>query len=161
MGKTSPAGERTNNSDSFTVQDGLLHIQASGKTSAHLFYVGDLKEGFEKFNNFELEAIRVFHGGDNGAYRYSLFNLRDDLSEKHNLAAAQPERVKELDALIEHFLTDRPLAASRSLIWRNPSMKSLPARLQKGQAKQNRESARRHLVSHHPNSSVSGRPSTT
>lgn len=106
MGKTSPAGERTNNSDSFTVQDGLLHIQASGKTSAHLFYVGDLKEGFEKFNNFELEAIRVFHGGDNGAYRYSLFNLRDDLSEKHNLAAAQPERVKELDALIEHFLID-------------------------------------------------------
>jgi arylsulfatase A-like enzyme len=52
------------------------------------------------------KLIRIFHGGENGAHRHLLFNLRDDLSEKNNLAAQQPERVRELDALIEHFLED-------------------------------------------------------
>ena len=52
------------------------------------------------------KLIRIFHGGDNGAHRYLLFNLRDDLGEKNNLAAQRPELVRELDALIEKFLSD-------------------------------------------------------
>lgn len=52
------------------------------------------------------KLIRIFHGGDNGAHRYLLFNLRDDLSEKNNLAAQQPELVGELDVLIAQFLAD-------------------------------------------------------
>ncbi len=52
------------------------------------------------------KLIRIFHGGEKGAHRYLLFNHRDDLSEKTNLAAQEPERVKELDALIEKFLAD-------------------------------------------------------
>ena len=52
------------------------------------------------------KLIRIFHGGENGAHRYLLFNLRDDLSEKNNLAAQKPELVSELDALITHFLAD-------------------------------------------------------
>jgi len=35
-----------------------------------------------------------------------LFNLKDDLSEAKNLAAGQPAKVKELDALIDSFLKD-------------------------------------------------------
>lgn len=54
----------------------------------------------------EWKLIRLFHGGDNGAHRYLLFNLKDDLSEKTNLAAQKPELVRELDALIEKFLKD-------------------------------------------------------
>ena len=51
------SGWRANNDvNSFAVKEGVLRVQASGKTSAHLFYVGDLKDGFEKFKNFELEA---------------------------------------------------------------------------------------------------------
>ncbi len=38
--------------------------------------------------------------------RFELYNLHDDLSETKNLAAAQPARVKELDALIDGFLAD-------------------------------------------------------
>jgi arylsulfatase A-like enzyme len=38
--------------------------------------------------------------------RFELYNLRDDLSEAKNLAAAEPARVKELDALITGFLAD-------------------------------------------------------
>lgn len=52
------------------------------------------------------KLIRIFHGGEKGAHRYLLFNLRDDLGEKSNLAAAKPELVAELDALIEKCLAD-------------------------------------------------------
>ena len=52
------------------------------------------------------KLIRLFHGGEKGAHRYLLFNVKDDLSEKNNLAAQKPELVAELDALIEKFLVD-------------------------------------------------------
>ncbi len=52
------------------------------------------------------KLIRIFHGGENGAHRHLLFNLREDLGEKNNLAAAQPGLVTELDGLIEKFLAD-------------------------------------------------------
>lgn len=52
------------------------------------------------------KLIRIFNGGEKGAHRYLLFNVRDDLSEKTNLAAQKPALVAELDALIEKFLVD-------------------------------------------------------
>jgi len=52
------------------------------------------------------KLIRVFHGGERGAHRHLLFNLREDLSEKANLAAQEPELVRELDALIDRFLAE-------------------------------------------------------
>src|SRR5262245_20732488 len=41
--------------DSFKVVDGVIRVQAE-EESAHLFYVGDLKEGFVRFKNFEFEV---------------------------------------------------------------------------------------------------------
>jgi hypothetical protein len=59
------------------------------------------------------KLIRIFYGGKNGAHRYLLYNLKDDLGETNNLEGQLPERVNELDALIEAFLNDtravRPL----------------------------------------------------
>lgn len=52
------------------------------------------------------KLIRIFHGGERGAHRHLLFNVRDDLGEKNNLAAAKPDLVVELDALIEKFLME-------------------------------------------------------
>lgn len=52
------------------------------------------------------KLIRIFHGGEGAAHRHLLFNLRDDLGEKNNLAAREPERVAALDGLIERFLSD-------------------------------------------------------
>jgi arylsulfatase A-like enzyme len=52
------------------------------------------------------KLIRIFHGGEQGAHRYLLFNLRDDLGEQINLAAQHPDRVRELDSLIDDFLAD-------------------------------------------------------
>jgi hypothetical protein len=52
------------------------------------------------------KLIRIFHGGNNGAHRWKLFNLRDDPGEKNDLAAREIERVPPLDSLIEQFLTN-------------------------------------------------------
>ncbi len=52
------------------------------------------------------KLIRLFHQGEQGAHRYLLFNLRQDLGEQHNLAAEKPDLVAELDELITRFLTD-------------------------------------------------------
>ena len=52
------------------------------------------------------KLIRIFFGGEGGAHRWQLYNLREDLGEKKDLAAGDPERVKAMDALIEQFLTE-------------------------------------------------------
>lgn len=50
------------------------------------------------------KLIRIFHGGEDGAHRWKLFNLREDIGEKNDLAAKEPERVKSMDEQIEKFL---------------------------------------------------------
>jgi arylsulfatase A-like enzyme len=52
------------------------------------------------------KLIRIFHGGDKGAHRYLLFNLRDDLAEQNNLVTKEPHRVRAMDLLIEQFLSE-------------------------------------------------------
>ncbi len=52
------------------------------------------------------KLIRIFHGGENGAHRWKLYNLRDDIGETRDFAAERPERVRELDALIATFLAE-------------------------------------------------------
>lgn len=52
------------------------------------------------------KLIRIFYGGDRGAHRYLLFNLKDDLSEKSNVAAQHPDLVAELDGQITKFLEE-------------------------------------------------------
>lgn len=52
------------------------------------------------------KLIRVFYDGPNFAHRYELYNLKDDVSETTNLAGKMPQRVREMDVLIEKFLQD-------------------------------------------------------
>jgi arylsulfatase A-like enzyme len=52
------------------------------------------------------KLIREFHQGEEGAHRCRLFNLKEDLGEKNNLANQNPAKVTELDALITAFLAD-------------------------------------------------------
>ena len=52
------------------------------------------------------KLIRIFHGGEDGSHRWKLFNLHADLGEKKDLATREPQRVRELDALIDRFLSD-------------------------------------------------------
>jgi arylsulfatase A-like enzyme len=55
---------------------------------------------------------------------YELYNLREDLSETKDLAAAQPARAKELDALIDGFLADTGATYPRP----NPAYKPAAAK---------------------------------
>ncbi len=52
------------------------------------------------------KLIRIFHGGEEGQHRWKLFNLANDPGEQHDLAAQLPDRVQQLDGLIETFLAD-------------------------------------------------------
>lgn len=50
------------------------------------------------------KLIRLFHQGVNGAHGYRLYNLKADLGEAHDLAKAQPDKVRELDRLIQDHI---------------------------------------------------------
>jgi len=52
------------------------------------------------------KLIRIFHDGPDQEHRYELYNLSRDMGERHSLADAEPDRVRELDALIDAFLVD-------------------------------------------------------
>lgn len=52
------------------------------------------------------KLIRTFHHGEDGGHEYRLYNLRDDISESQNLAAANPETVQTLDQLIEDYIAE-------------------------------------------------------
>ena len=73
------AGWRANNDpESFTVVDGALCTHALSNTKAHLFYVGDLTEGFVKFKNFELEAtVRAEPNSNGGIFVHCDMTTRD------------------------------------------------------------------------------------
>jgi arylsulfatase A-like enzyme len=50
------------------------------------------------------KLIRLFHQGEDGRHRHLLFDLDADLGERSDRAAELPDRVRELDGLIEGFL---------------------------------------------------------
>ena len=52
------------------------------------------------------KLIRTFYYGEAGTHDYRLYNLQDDIGESHNLAAAHPEKVQELDGLIDIYIKE-------------------------------------------------------
>jgi len=52
------------------------------------------------------KLIRFFCDNEDQTDRFELYNLHDDISEQNNLAANKPDKVKELDSLIDRFLAD-------------------------------------------------------
>jgi len=73
------SGWRANNDpDSFKVEQGVLRLQASGQFKAHLFCVGNRREGFESFKNFELEAtVRAEPNSNGGIFVHTDTSTRD------------------------------------------------------------------------------------
>jgi hypothetical protein len=52
------------------------------------------------------KLIRLFADNPDGSDKLELYNLKDDLGESKNLAAQNPQLVRELNALITGFLKD-------------------------------------------------------
>jgi len=48
----------------------------------------------------------MFHEGKDKAHAYRLYNLKDDIGEKNNLASKFPDRVTAMDKLIENHIRD-------------------------------------------------------
>jgi arylsulfatase A-like enzyme len=88
------------------LQGGTLAREAVFQYFPHSPAVPDWLPPAVSVHRGDWKLIRIFHGGEKGAHRHLLYNLRDDLSEKSNLAAQEPELVGELDALIARFLAD-------------------------------------------------------
>lgn len=69
-------------------------------------HAGVARAGGVSVRSGDWKLIRWFGAPVGDALRYELYNLHDDLSETKNLAADQVAREKELDALIDGFLSD-------------------------------------------------------
>ncbi len=72
------------------------------------------------------KLIRFFE--DN---HYELYNIPQDIGEKHNLASAHPEKVRELSALLDQFLKDTQAAMPKP----NPDYDPSAPRKQPGKKK--------------------------
>lgn len=73
------------------------------------------------------KLIRLFYEGKNQKHAYRLYDVQQDIGETQYLAAAQPERVKALDALIENFLIDTKAVLPKPNPAYNPDAKPPPA----------------------------------
>ncbi len=60
------------------------------------------------------KLIRQFYQGDNGTHAWLLYNLKNDLGERDNLAAKYPKRVKQMDQLIEDYLNESKAVIPKS-----------------------------------------------
>ncbi|MCP5534832.1 MAG: sulfatase [Akkermansiaceae bacterium] len=52
------------------------------------------------------KLIREFHQGADGAHFYHLYNLANDMGEKHNIAYKLPGLVQSMDAMITRFIKE-------------------------------------------------------
>ncbi len=59
------------------------------------------------------KLIRIYCDGPGQADRFELYNLRDDIGERRDVAGSSPERVRELNALIEVFLSETDAVVPR------------------------------------------------
>lgn len=86
------------------------------------------------------KLIRIFHAGTKTEHRYQLYNLKEDIGEKNNLAPQNLDLVHQLDALIdEHLLQTNavvPIKNNQFDVTRyNPSKEGVPAVRNKAAAK--------------------------
>ena len=88
------------------LKGGVLQREAIFTYFPHQTRVPDWLPPSVSIHAGDWKLIRVFHGISPGKHSYSLFNLKNDLGERVNLAADNPRRVEELDKLITQFLIE-------------------------------------------------------
>lgn len=86
------------------LQGGTLEREAIFTYFPHSPPVPDWLPPSMSVHRGDYKLIRLFYQGENGRHDYLLYNLADDISETNNLAEQMPEKVEQLDALIEHHI---------------------------------------------------------
>jgi arylsulfatase A-like enzyme len=104
----------------------LLKLKQSGKLgrAAYFNYFphgGPAKPPGVTVRAGDWKLIRWFETGPDYPNRHELYNLEDDIGEQKNLASQMPDKVRELDALIDGFLKDTGALAPKP----NPAHKRL------------------------------------
>ena len=74
------------------------------------------------------KLIRIFHDNPDQSHRYELYNVKDDVGERLNVAGRNPEMLKELDKSIETFLEKTQAV----IPLKNPAYKGLATDKAKG-----------------------------
>ena len=74
------------------------------------------------------KLIRFYCDNADHTDRHELYNLADDPGERHDLAAAQTERVKQLAARLDAFLKDTDAVIPKANPAYNPNAKPAPAK---------------------------------
>lgn len=90
--------------DQRAVRDTLFCHFPHGSPAQATVMPGFLPGAWVRRDDWKL--IRFFASAADGADRFELYNLRDDLGETQNRAAAEPRRVEELNRLLSQFLRD-------------------------------------------------------
>lgn len=67
--------------------------------------VADNLPGGSFIRSGDYKLIRIYGGGENGADRFVLYNLKDDIGETTDLAAAMPEKTARLRKQLNDWLT--------------------------------------------------------
>ncbi len=86
---------------------------------AHSREVGFIPGTYIRKGDWKL--IRFYADNPDGTDRLELFNLREDIGEKNDLAAIHPERASELNRLVGEFLQDTQAVVPKL----NPAFKPL------------------------------------
>lgn len=60
------------------------------------------------------KLIRIFHDSPDQTHRFELYNLKNDVGERNNLADQNPERVKRMDAMLDTFLVETAAVTPKS-----------------------------------------------
>jgi len=72
------------------------------------------------------KLVRLYGDGPDRTDRQELYNLKDDPGEARDLAAARPEKVRELSARLDHYLQDTAAVIPRKNPSYDPSPSSAP-----------------------------------
>jgi arylsulfatase A-like enzyme len=89
-------------------QTGTLNREAIFCHMPHLVSAptGMLAQPATSVRQGDLKLIRFYATSEEFPHQHELYNLRDDIGETQNLADQMPEKVKQLDALIDRFIED-------------------------------------------------------
>ncbi len=99
-----------NDSESFTVSDGLLRVQSSASTSAHLFVINEKSGELERFRNFELELWARAEPNSNGGVfvhtdmstRDSALHLAKGYEVQLNSSKKEPRKTGSLYGIVDY-----------------------------------------------------------
>ena len=71
------------------------------------------------------KLFRFFHDAAGGAHRHALYNLRDDIGERTDLAASEPERVAAMAAKLDAFVEETAAVFPKYNPDYDPALKTL------------------------------------